>query len=216
MNAAAPFRSILWRDDAVTHAVEATPDFFGDLGLDKIVADVIGWKYAAYDLAPFFHAPLDDADEIARRQDVQRDLERPGATAAVNAFAQRMNGVRAQLEAARKAYYPREQQKWQLAAAADYGRALLEFARELDAQALAASLKEHRDVELALSAYARRRARHVGIYQFLSRSLTPLFQSDSRLLAPLRDTFFAPLGHLPIARRQMLAILAGSKRQWWR
>ena len=65
MNAAAPFRSILWRDDAVTHAVEATPDFFGDLGLDKIVADVIGWKYAAYDLAPFFHAPLDDADEIA-------------------------------------------------------------------------------------------------------------------------------------------------------
>lgn len=86
----------------------------------------------------------------------------------------------------------------------------------LDAQALAASLKEHRDVELALSAYARRRARHVGIYQFLSRSLTPLFQSDSRLLAPLRDTFFAPLGRLPIARRQMLAILAGSKRQWWR
>jgi len=86
----------------------------------------------------------------------------------------------------------------------------------LDAQALAASLEEHRDVELALPAYARRRARHVGIYQFLSRSLTPLFQSDSRLLAPLRDMFFGPLGRLPVARRQMLAILTGSKREWWR
>jgi len=86
----------------------------------------------------------------------------------------------------------------------------------LDAQALAAALAEHRDLAHALVDYARRRARHVGIYQFLSRWLTPLFQSDARMLAPLRDVFFGPFGRLPIARRQMLAILTGSKREWWR
>ena len=75
MDAATTFRSILWRDDD-PRAVEAAPEFFGDLGLDKIVADVIGGKYAAYDLAPFFHAPLDDPDAIVRRQHVLRDLER--------------------------------------------------------------------------------------------------------------------------------------------
>lgn len=85
----------------------------------------------------------------------------------------------------------------------------------LDAQALAAALADHRDAGLALPDYARRRAKHVGIYQFLSRWLTPLFQSDARLLAPLRDACFGPLGRLPLARRQMLAILTGNKRGWW-
>lgn len=85
----------------------------------------------------------------------------------------------------------------------------------LDAQALAAALARHGDPARALPDYARRRARHVAIYQFLSRWLTPLFQSGSRVLAPLRDACFGPLGRLPLARRQMLEILAGSKRTWW-
>ena len=54
----------------------------------------------------------------------------------------------------------------------------------------------------------------MAIYQFLSRWLTPLFQSDHRWLAPLRDACFGPAGRLPIARMQMLRILAGSKRRW--
>lgn len=86
----------------------------------------------------------------------------------------------------------------------------------LDAQALAAALAERTDPALALPDYARRRTGHVAIYQRLSRWLTPLFQSDSRVLAPLRDLCFGPLGRLPLARRQMLKILAGSKRDWWR
>ncbi|MEO5624897.1 MAG: NAD(P)/FAD-dependent oxidoreductase [Dokdonella sp.] len=84
----------------------------------------------------------------------------------------------------------------------------------LDAQALANELRAHTDVESGLAAYARERTRHVAIYQTLSRWLTPLFQSDSRLLAPLRDTFFGPLGRLPYAKPQMLKILAGTKRHW--
>lgn len=60
----------------------------------------------------------------------------------------------------------------------------------LDAQALAAALAEHAGPLRALPEYARRRAGHVAIYRFPSRWLTPLFQSDSRVLAPLRDACF--------------------------
>jgi len=86
----------------------------------------------------------------------------------------------------------------------------------LDAQALAASLGAHADIDAALADYARERKSHIAIYRYLSRWLTPLFQSDQKLLAPLRDTFFGPLGRLPIARKQMLRILAGTKRGWFR
>ena len=86
----------------------------------------------------------------------------------------------------------------------------------LDAQALAASLGVHADIDVALADYARQRKSHVAIYRYLSRWLTPLFQSDLNLLAPLRDTLFGPLGRLPGARTQMLRILAGTKRGWLR
>jgi 2-polyprenyl-6-methoxyphenol hydroxylase-like FAD-dependent oxidoreductase len=85
----------------------------------------------------------------------------------------------------------------------------------LDAQALAAALAEHADVTGALMRYARARASHVAVYQRLSRWLTPLFQSDSKLLAPLRDGVFGPFGKLPFARREMLKILTGTKRAWY-
>lgn len=86
----------------------------------------------------------------------------------------------------------------------------------LDAQALAVALAGYPNIADALAAYARERTRHAAIYQTLSRWLTPLFQSDSRVLAPLRDTFFGPLGRLPYAKTQMLNILAGTKRHWLR
>jgi 2-polyprenyl-6-methoxyphenol hydroxylase-like FAD-dependent oxidoreductase len=85
----------------------------------------------------------------------------------------------------------------------------------LDAQALAGALATHAHVPHALAHYAHARARHVAIYQRLSRWLTPLFQSDHTLLAPLRDTFFGPIGRLPFARRDMLKILTGTKRSWY-
>ncbi|MBS0455738.1 MAG: FAD-dependent monooxygenase [Proteobacteria bacterium] len=85
----------------------------------------------------------------------------------------------------------------------------------LDAQALAAALASHGDLGAALAGYARQRRKHVAIYQSLSRWLTPLFQSDQLWLGSLRDALFAPIGRLPLARTQMLRILAGSKRGWW-
>ncbi len=85
----------------------------------------------------------------------------------------------------------------------------------LDAQALADALAVARDLDAALAAFARARERHVAIYRFLSRWLTPLFQSDHGWLGSLRDACFGPLGRMPVARTQMLRILAGSKRGWW-
>lgn len=86
----------------------------------------------------------------------------------------------------------------------------------LDAHALAAAIGAYARLDHALPAYARERARHVAIYQFVSRWLTPLFQSGSRTLGPLRDACFGPLGRLPYLQPQMLKILAGTKRSWLR
>jgi len=86
----------------------------------------------------------------------------------------------------------------------------------LDAEALADALAANRSVPQALRDYAQRRQAHVRVYQALSRWLTPLFQSDRRGLAGVRDALFGPLGRLPLARRQMLKILTGTKTGWWR
>ncbi|WP_109126707.1 NAD(P)/FAD-dependent oxidoreductase [Dyella sp. C11] len=85
----------------------------------------------------------------------------------------------------------------------------------LDAQALAEALAGNDDVASGLAAYHRLRRTHVGIYQRLSRWLTPLFQSDHQALSGMRDRCFGPLGRMPVARGQMLRILTGTKRSWW-
>ena len=86
----------------------------------------------------------------------------------------------------------------------------------LDAETLADALAESRSIAEALHAYARRRQAHLRVYQSLSRWLTPLFQSDHRALAGIRDTLSGPLGQLPLTRGQMLKILTGTKAAWWR
>jgi 2-polyprenyl-6-methoxyphenol hydroxylase-like FAD-dependent oxidoreductase len=86
----------------------------------------------------------------------------------------------------------------------------------LDAQALAVSLAATESVDRALAKYPSQRRAHLAVYQRLSRWLTPLFQSEYDVLARLRDIGFGPAGRLPIARGQMLKILTGTKRSWWR
>ncbi|MDC8014920.1 FAD-dependent oxidoreductase [Tahibacter soli] len=80
-----------------------------------------------------------------------------------------------------------------------------------DAYGLAQALERERDVDAALGRYDRERRSHVGIYQFLSRWMTPLFQSDLDWAAALRDTLFGPLGRAPLMRGEMLKVLAGVK-----
>lgn len=79
----------------------------------------------------------------------------------------------------------------------------------MDASVLRDALRERSSVEAALDHYGRIRNRHVAIYQFWSRWLTPLFQSDRDLAAALRDIALRPLGNLPGGRGHMLRVLSG-------
>lgn len=82
----------------------------------------------------------------------------------------------------------------------------------LDAASLAQAVEECADVGLALQRYDRDRRDHVAIYQFISRWLTPLFQSELDWAARLRDLGFGPLAKLPLLRGETLKVLAGVKR----
>src|SRR5690606_20196614 len=81
----------------------------------------------------------------------------------------------------------------------------------LDALSLRDALRAHRQIDDALAYYEQERRRHVRIYQFWSRWLTPLFQSDRDLVARLRDIAFLPLGRLPGGRGHMLRVLSGTQ-----
>ena len=79
----------------------------------------------------------------------------------------------------------------------------------MDAMALRDALRLQADVAPALQAYQRQRQAHVGVYQFWSRWLTPIFQSDLDWVAHARDVSFLPAGRLPGGRGHMLRVLSG-------
>ncbi|MEM1262947.1 MAG: NAD(P)/FAD-dependent oxidoreductase [Pseudomonadota bacterium] len=78
----------------------------------------------------------------------------------------------------------------------------------LDAWALAQSIEQH-GVTDALPHYARIRRWHVRAFQVASLSMTPFYQSDSQLLAALRDMLFDPVSKLPIAKRIVAGLISG-------
>jgi 2-polyprenyl-6-methoxyphenol hydroxylase-like FAD-dependent oxidoreductase len=82
----------------------------------------------------------------------------------------------------------------------------------LDAAALAQALADCAGVDAALQRYDRERRDHVAIYQFISRWLTPLFQSELDWAGRLRDACFGPFAKLPLLRGETLKVLAGVKR----
>ncbi len=82
----------------------------------------------------------------------------------------------------------------------------------MDALALRDALRAQPAVPAALALYERERRAHVGLYQFWSRWLTPIFQSDRDAVATLRDLAFLPMGRLPGGRGHMLRILTGTQR----
>jgi 2-polyprenyl-6-methoxyphenol hydroxylase-like FAD-dependent oxidoreductase len=84
----------------------------------------------------------------------------------------------------------------------------------MDALALRDALRDEASAAPALARYQRERRAHVRIYQFWSRWLTPLFQSDRDGVARLRDFALLPLGRMPGGRGQMLRVLSGLQRGW--
>jgi 2-polyprenyl-6-methoxyphenol hydroxylase-like FAD-dependent oxidoreductase len=85
----------------------------------------------------------------------------------------------------------------------------------MDALALRDALRSRSRPEEALALYERERQAHAHIYQFWSRWLTPLFQSERDMAAWLRDLTFIPMAKLPISRGQMLRVLTGTQKGWF-
>ena len=81
----------------------------------------------------------------------------------------------------------------------------------MDALALRDALREETQIDAALAHYQRKRQAHVSVYQFWSRWLTPLFQSERDVIAKMRDIGFLPLGRLPGGRGHMLRVLSGTQ-----
>lgn len=79
----------------------------------------------------------------------------------------------------------------------------------LDAATLAAAFTGQANPDAALGEYARMRVLHVRLYQLISRVFTPFYQSDSHLLAGLRDHVLAPVSRLAPMQRILSAMVAG-------
>lgn len=84
----------------------------------------------------------------------------------------------------------------------------------VDAATLADCLAQTRDLDAALAEYSRRRRRHLRFYQQATRMLTPFFQGDSTILPWLRDVGMPLAMRVPLARRKMVASMAGSETAW--
>jgi 2-polyprenyl-6-methoxyphenol hydroxylase-like FAD-dependent oxidoreductase len=78
----------------------------------------------------------------------------------------------------------------------------------LDARALALALREP-DLQVALANYAALRRWHVRLYQALSLSFTPLYQSDSHWLPRLRDALVPIATTVPPLPQVLAAMVAG-------
>ena len=80
----------------------------------------------------------------------------------------------------------------------------------LDARALFLALRDTDNLPEALGRYAARRRWHVRLYQALSISLTPFYQSDSEALPAFRDFFVAGVARIPPTPQFLAAMVAGS------
>lgn len=80
--------SILFPDLDAPLVTEESPSsvLFKDLNLDQVFASATK-RREAYELLPFYFAPLTDADSILYRQEVFADLEDPGVLELLSAFA---------------------------------------------------------------------------------------------------------------------------------
>lgn len=82
----------------------------------------------------------------------------------------------------------------------------------LDALALAnalAPVDAGEGIDAALKRYARARRWHVRLYQWLSRTITPLYQSDGVWAPGLRDHLMRPLALAPFAPPILAAAVSG-------
>lgn len=79
----------------------------------------------------------------------------------------------------------------------------------MDAEQLARGLAAGETLAEGLLAYSAARRRHLRFYQFASRLLTLLFQSDYALLGPIRDLGMGLSNRVPFFNRRMVLVMTG-------
>jgi len=79
----------------------------------------------------------------------------------------------------------------------------------LDAFALSLALSREPTLAAGLASAVRLRRRHVGLYQQMSAWLTPVYQSDSRVLPFVRDWLVGPISKLWPATWLQAAMVSG-------
>lgn len=133
-DARSAFRSILFagRDAPAGVGDTPAPDCFPDLNLDQIVASVVAPK-EQYRLLGYFHAPLDDLDGVAYRQQVFQDLERRPLYDVIARFAAGMHTMRTRTERVKKSHYHYQKQRWFLDATRAYCETVEAVTSELGA-----------------------------------------------------------------------------------
>jgi 2-polyprenyl-6-methoxyphenol hydroxylase-like FAD-dependent oxidoreductase len=82
----------------------------------------------------------------------------------------------------------------------------------MDAMTLADCIASEPSVPAALECYSRTRRRHLAFYQFATRALTPMFQSDSKVLGWLRDVVFPHSRWFSPLRYRMVRAMCGIDR----
>jgi len=134
------------------------PGCFRDLNLDQALAAMLA-RREEYELAPLFYTPLQDAREIAYRQEVMRDTEREELAQAIDRFAQAMRLTRSQLGLVGKISHQRQREAWYLEAVATYCLAVRE---------LTATLRDARPESRGLLAVAEYLSDYVASQEFLA------------------------------------------------
>lgn len=104
------------------------PDCFVDLNLDQVVASIVRGR-DEYDLVGYFGRPLTNADTVAFRQDVFRDIESKEMRLSIDHFAAGMRWVRGLLRQHLRYRYQRA--TWFFEAAEIYGRAVEDLAQSM-------------------------------------------------------------------------------------
>ena len=85
----------------------------------------------------------------------------------------------------------------------------------IDALTIAHCLNGKADVDNALRRYEQMRRSHLAYYQLTSRLLTPMFQSNNRVMAWLRDNLLVAARYVPIGGYVTRTTLAGVRKLPW-
>jgi DNA mismatch repair protein MutS len=181
------FRSILLpaHDDQRQSAGREAPAFFRDLHLDQIVQAVVE-RWREYDLAPFFHAPLDDLDAVTYRQEIMRDLDEGGLMQRIQPFSEWMRTMRMHLERTKRCHYRYEKEPWLLSAAEIYCYALQQLRNDLAGNAVQSpglsAFREYLDGYVASAYFTKLAADTANLRSAMSAIRYCLLTRDSSVM----------------------------------